>query len=228
LKYLDAQFICETQAEMSPIKLPVNSLRLPLSLSQQADIVDWFSDSGDTSIPHDVSKLSHYFQYLQSQCYQASHLTSIETYQEMMAIAENIKNMEHKDAILQKLTLGLQGKEEEDLETLCESSIDLTVRSLLMLDVGEWKNAYTGRRPLIWKAGTLQDFIQQLFPPILVLDHDGVRLNSSFTARNIKKVAGVKICWTPNLADHLRVTDSGDSHTVSIFHHAAFLQCQLK
>lgn len=213
---------------METIPFPANSIKLPISPAQQGAIVDWFLNSNALPLQHNSTTLSNYFRYLVRQCYQAAHFTSIESYEEMMDIARRMKSLESKETILSALMLGPHNQQEHELEALCEGSIDLTVRALLMLDVGELKNAYTGRRPLIWNAGTLSGFIQQMFPSTTILDHDGIRLGGNFTAKNLSKIAGIRIDWTPNLANHLRVTDSGKYHTVSIFHHAAFLQYQLQ
>lgn len=106
------------------------------------------------------------------------------------------------------------------------SSINLTVRLTLMLDVGELRHAFSGRRPLIWTDGSLQDFVRDIFSDKISLGHDGVRLGTIFTARNLDRVAGFRVELTTNLADHLRLRY--DDRTVSIFHHASFLQCQHK
>jgi len=49
-------------------------------------------------------------------------------------------------------------------------------------------------------------------------------MNKIFTARNIDRIGGIRIRWTNNLADHLRLSD--DDGAVFIFHHASFLKFQ--
>ena len=49
-----------------------------------------------------------------------------------------------------------------------------------------------------------------------VTDH--VKLERLFNARTIERIAGIKITWTSNLADHLRLLD--DDTGVVIFHNA--------
>lgn len=41
-----------------------------------------------------------------------------------------------------------------------------------------------------------------------------------FTARNLERVAGIRVIWTSNLADHLHLED--DDTSVRIFYHVSF------
>jgi len=107
-----------------------------------------------------------------------------------------------------------------------DSSIDLAVRLVLMLDIGELRNAFSGRRRLIWVDGSLQEFVRDIFPDKKSLSHDGVKLGTPFTARNLDRVTGFRVELTTNLADHLRLRY--EDKTVSMFHHASFLRCQQK
>jgi hypothetical protein len=203
-----------------------DSIKLRIPLEFQKAAMDWFSNSTRLSQVDDLISLCHFFKYLTSQCYQASHFTSIKTYSQLLEIAADLKNEGSRADILKRLVASSVTDGDDDFEEMCESSIDLVVRSLLMLDVGAMRHAYTGRRPLLWRNGTLQDFIKLIFPSSQILDHSGLKLGSTFTARNLDKIAGIKIRWTPNLADHLRVTESDDCQTLSIFHHSSFLQYQ--
>ncbi|RDW58355.1 hypothetical protein BP5796_12285 [Coleophoma crateriformis] len=106
------------------------------------------------------------------------------------------------------------------------NSIDLVVRLILMLDVGELRNAYSGRNRLIWKDGLLQDYVRHVFSDNVSLIHDGIKLGTMFTARSLDQVAGFGVNLTTNLADHLRLRH--EDRAVTIFHHASFLQCQLQ
>ena len=108
-----------------------------------------------------------------------------------------------------------------------EGIIDLAVRILLMLDVGELPNTISGRRQLVWDHGRpLREFVKDTFPERVTLGHDGLRLGPDFTARNLDRMTGFKVELTTNLADHLRFTH--ENKTVSIFYHASFLQCEAK
>jgi hypothetical protein len=55
--------------------------------------------------------------------------------------------------------------------------------------------------------------------------HDSIKLEKSFNALNVQRIGGIKIWWTNNLADHLRMMD--DDKAVFVFHHASFLEHQV-
>jgi hypothetical protein len=54
--------------------------------------------------------------------------------------------------------------------------------------------------------------------------HHHIKLEKQFNALNLQRIAGIRISWTDNLADHLRMMD-GDK-TVAVFYHASFLEYQ--
>jgi hypothetical protein len=95
-----------------------------------------------------------------------------------------------------------------------------------MIDVGELRNAYSGRNRLIWRAGPLQEFLRDVFPDKILLDHGGMKLGTSLTARNLDRFGSFRVELTTNLVDHLRLRR--EDKTVSIFHHASFLHCHQK
>jgi hypothetical protein len=78
----------------------------------------------------------------------------------------------------------------------------------------------------MWTSDPLEEFIHAYFNAPRALGQETVKLEKIFNARNLGRIAGIEIEWTNNLADHLRLTD-GDKK-VAIFHHASFLECQLK
>jgi hypothetical protein len=51
---------------------------------------------------------------------------------------------------------------------------------------------------------------------------ESVKLEKIFNARNLEHIAGIKVRWTSNLADHLRMRD--DDTAVELFHYASFLR----
>ncbi|RYC58296.1 hypothetical protein CHU98_g7910 [Xylaria longipes] len=55
---------------------------------------------------------------------------------------------------------------------------------------------------------------------------DKPQIGRIFTALNLRKIGGMRIEWTGNITDHLRLAD--DDKTVSIFHCVAFLKFQRK
>jgi hypothetical protein len=90
-----------------------------------------------------------------------------------------------------------------------------------MLDVGEFQNAYSGRKKLLWVEGSLNEFVQETLTQATSLDHDMIRFDSAFKVCNMVRIAGFRVELTCNLSDHLRLRDI--DKTVTVFHHASFL-----
>lgn len=205
----------------------LNAVGAPPNIQQH--VLDWFCDSH--SYPrHDLSPdLRLYFQYYAKQICQALHddaqHISANRHQDILSIGEYFKDDVSKAAIKQKLASHYQGAEPEDADHLYESSIDLAVRALLMIDIGELQNGFCGRRPILWEHGTVRDFLlKKVFPGKPVLGIQGHKLDSMFIACNLERIAGFQIVWTTNLADHLRMID--EDKKLFIFHHVKFLQHQ--
>ncbi|KAK3338914.1 hypothetical protein B0H65DRAFT_432406 [Neurospora tetraspora] len=94
-----------------------------------------------------------------------------------------------------------------------------------MIEVGELKNTFSGRQPLVWTKGTVDDFVHELFEPQTSQNLERGKFGRLFTAQNLALIAGFRVELTTNLADHLLFRDS--DKTVMIFHHATFLSHQL-
>jgi hypothetical protein len=58
-----------------------------------------------------------------------------------------------------------------------------------------------------------------------VLRNSNIRFENALAASNIESIADMEICWTNNLAGHLRLVDDYKK-IVAIIHHATFLECQ--
>ncbi|GAM35745.1 hypothetical protein TCE0_017r04306 [Talaromyces pinophilus] len=95
-----------------------------------------------------------------------------------------------------------------------------------MLDIGEFQNGHSGRSPLLWVQGSLQDFVRETLSEANSLDDDGIKFETSFNVCGMVGIAGFKVELTSNLSDHLRFRDS--DKTVKIFHHASLLEAHRK
>jgi hypothetical protein len=92
-----------------------------------------------------------------------------------------------------------------------------------MMKVGHFTAYFSAYKTLAWEQGlSLRQFVSKTFEPRDALINERVKLDRIFTAKNIGRIAGMKVVWTENLADHLRVLD--EDTDVAIFHHAAFLE----
>ncbi|KAI0193507.1 hypothetical protein F4808DRAFT_453246 [Astrocystis sublimbata] len=203
--------------------------------------------------PHDISpidkfvqgfrgRLSQHRRLTNGQLIQELDLTAYESYfqQQWCAIAADAggchvaaQKVEDILSIVGSLIKGhdrpsivarLKQKYPTATESACQSSVDLTVRLLLMLKVGVVRHQANPSRCLNWENGSLRDFVHERFNKPPVLDCHNVRLPKSFDAWGLNIIGGLELEFTDNLADHLLLVE--DDTTVMIFHHASFLERQ--
>lgn len=104
--------------------------------------------------------------------------------------------------------------------------VDRIASLLVMVDIGESSERGNDARlnRVSWMNGSLENTISNYFSGQTDLSAMTIRLDTSFTIANLTEKAGLRISWTSNLADHLRL--DGEQRLVHIFHHVAFLECQ--
>lgn len=98
-----------------------------------------------------------------------------------------------------------------------------------MISIGEPPLGTDGPNTIRWDTGTLRDFTTAYCGPAgsgVKLQPDKLQIGRIFTALNLNKIGGMRIEWTRNLADHLRLID--DDKTVSVFDCVAYLRFQRK
>lgn len=110
-------------------------------------------------------------------------------------------------------------------EEIINNSIDLAARLYLMVNIGVNESSVLGE-PVIWTDGNLKDLLATHFKACNTLGSTSTKLEPTFKACHLEKIAGINIEWTDNLADHLRLIDDGDEVVVTIFHHASYLKRQ--
>jgi hypothetical protein len=93
-----------------------------------------------------------------------------------------------------------------------------------MMRIGDVPHELSAGRYLDWKQGTLRNFVHNNFSVPSVLGHERIKFEKTFNALSLRRVAGIDIRWTDNLADHLRLMN--DDTLLCVFHHVAFLQRQ--
>ena len=111
----------------------------------------------------------------------------------------------------------------DDSEDFSNELIELAVRLWLMIPIGGFRQVALHGESLDWPRGYLQDALCRQFEkssqnPV------SITLGKVFNARNLERIGGLRIIWTSNLVDHLRLHD--DDTRLSIFHHATFLHYQ--
>jgi hypothetical protein len=144
---------------------------------------------------------------------------SLRTHEDVVAIAKQIRNLDNREAIKDSLIINSNTKPEDT--TPFDAAIDLTARFLSMMEVGSLSTSFSGHTNLNWSSGTLQKCVEEHFCASTPVLTDTVKFEKLFTARNLTRIIGLKINWTDNLAEHLRLID--DDRVLSIFHHATFL-----
>lgn len=197
--------------------------KLPMTSDLKAVLVQqlWGDLQTDVETP-----LEPYFGYYSSRCKEflcdGGGNVSVQTHADGLRIAKLILQDKEKDEIVLHLAEG--GDRTPRQRRLDQASIDLFAGLLTMADVGVLEFRISGRKPLEWSHGSLGSLLAMEFPPRKVKIAPTARIEKRFIADNISKVAGIKLKWTSNLADHLRL--SGDDKSVFIFHHAEFLKFQ--
>jgi hypothetical protein len=171
-----------------------------------------------------------YFSYYTAQCNDALHdggrHVSVRMHGDVITIAQDLKSSQTRAAIKSTLASKMRTPRPANEDEILDGSIDLVLRLLLMVEFGHLQYGFTGRKQLVWDSDSLEEFVHGYFNTPRALGQETVKLEKIFNARNLGRIAGIDIEWTDNLADHLRLTD-GDKK-VAIFHHASFLECQLK
>lgn len=172
--------------------------------------------------------LQAYFRYYNRQCRQVTAIAMMDgtvfpltTNADLLDIITDIRDNASHDDIMARVTAKCNVTMPPQP---LQNTIDLAMRLLLMIDVGIFNNAYTGREGVTWTAGTLTDFLKRLtlFDARPMIPCDGVKLENNFHVYNIEHIAGLEVQLTTNLCDHLLLRE--DIRKVYVFHHAAFLQ----
>jgi hypothetical protein len=203
----------------------------PIPIGTQDEIVHQLWDRKPSiQLQHDDLDWAPYFVYYTDQCIQALHdrgrHISARSHQDLANVAHLFKKNHDKNTIKTVLQANFTTPRSETERTeMLEGSVNLAARLVAMMDIGVLHLGYTGRRHLVWDDGSLKDFVCDYFTQPVLLSHESVKLEKIFTARNFGRIAGMRIVWTNNLADHLRVTGEDDKE-VAIFHYASFLKWQ--
>jgi hypothetical protein len=210
----------------NPLKDPLQSLsRQPLSEPCKLALMNEFWTFPSTSIDWTKIPVDTYFEYFEDQCRLALHnwdrhnISSL-NFGHIVNLAEMIQEEKTRAEMDAHVKSAIDG----DCAELSPGIIDLTVRLLLMIQIGGFRNVLMpGQETLTWVDGSLSDSLSAHFSCDNVLK-DSVELDKTFTARNVERIAGIRIVWTSNLLDHLRMRD--DDTSVALFHHASFLNFQ--
>ncbi|KAI0523808.1 hypothetical protein F5B22DRAFT_417995 [Xylaria bambusicola] len=153
---------------------------------------------------------------------------SVSTHADVVEIISQIHQDKERTSLHQEVSKKLVGGSSPNTHNSVNGSLNLCSRLLIMTSIGEPPLGTDGPNTIHWDAGTLRDFTSAYFGPAsnggVKLHPDNAQIGRIFTALNLTRIGGMRIEWTRNLADHLRLVD--DDKTVSIFDCAAFLKFQ--
>jgi hypothetical protein len=171
-----------------------------------------------------------YFDYYQTQCRDALHEQGkhvlVRKHQDIIDVSGQLLRGQSRDEIKTGLKILFTTDEERpDEDEILDNSVDLVARLYLMVNISAYKSTWTQGTRLLWNTPSLKDFLQTCFTAHPRLNDGNIRFEKVFTAFNIERIAGVEICWTNNLADHLLMVKDDDKK-VALFHHASFLKRQ--
>lgn len=112
----------------------------------------------------------------------------------------------------------------------CQATLNLAVRLMLMVEISSLEKSFgfmhhTGQCPLPqWTKSDLKSLAGGLFSISPQIDCSRVSIPTTFDAWSLENVAGIKIEFTDNLADHLRLANNDTQ--LYVFHHVAYLEHQ--
>ncbi|KAI0404883.1 hypothetical protein F4802DRAFT_597816 [Xylaria palmicola] len=149
---------------------------------------------------------------------------SVSTHADVVEIVCSIQRDKERASLHQDVSQQLRRPSPHN--TTIDGSLNLCSRLLLMMSIGEPPLGIDGPNTIRWNDGTLRAFAENYFGlgAGARLQPDKPQIGKIFTALNLRKIGGMRIEWTRNLADHLRLVD--DDKTVSIFDCVAFLKFQ--
>ena len=160
----------------------------------------------------------------------SGYIVSEFTHRDVVEFIEQFKLNEPRHVIKNRVVANLAARHKEsddDYIAPAECLIALATRVWLLCKInliGE--EARHDQRIARWDSGGLRDFLADYLPRKGKL-RESVRLEKQFQAHNLERLGGLKILWSENLLDHLRVHDPShlDEETcVSIFFHAQLLK----
>jgi hypothetical protein len=165
-----------------------------------------------------------YFYYYQDSMKSCGLDGSSSCHQKIASVVALLKRPDTTRATLEMFVKKQLSSNSDDSVEILYDSINLAVRLLLMIPIGPFLGSGITLRNetyLSWREGTITELVSTTFSPQTQIQ-ERVKLEKVFNARNLKRIAGMEIRWTSNLADHLRMRD--EDTAVELFHCASFLK----
>lgn len=197
----------------TPISLPLRKSILSTLTSTILTESEWNSCYGFDS---------YFTDWFEDQCQAAAAHVSVDTHQQILDIVNQLRNPSLER---QSIVSHIFRHQDATSNDKVQASIDLATRLWLLTAVGVLPQSITAGNTIRWSSGRLQENLQPLMIPARPACGQ-VRLPRIFTAVNLETIAGLRIKWTSNLADHLCLKE--DDTAVCIFHQISFLELHLR
>lgn len=214
--------------------LDADAVENPLTLDQGRELIRnlWPRLQNSPLSDKDLDGWQAYFQHYAAEIKSAIESdggvnTTVRKHQDVVAIARDLERGFAKQAIKQELfRLDTQSRSEAEKERMAEGSVNLVVRLLFMVDIGPISQNHIPSLTYVQWTDDNSDVGTVLEEHFKKSEEDAgkIKFDSKFSAYNLERLAGIKILWTNNLADHLRLME--DDSKLCIFHQTTFLRSQ--
>lgn len=144
-------------------------------------------------------------------------------HQEVLDVIALLKSADQTRAdILDNLRQSASPKTDSALNSL----VTLAARVWLMLSIGRFQQSLSPSQGIIWNDdGKLSEVLSASFSPHHKLS-DQIKLPMAFTAESLEKIAGIRIAWTSDLSEHLKLRE--DDTKIVLFHQVSVLELHRK
>ncbi|KIM95851.1 hypothetical protein OIDMADRAFT_33929 [Oidiodendron maius Zn] len=157
----------------------------------------WNFSLDRTPSPYTALTLDAYFRYQNEQAdlfmHDSGQHVFVRTYQHVAEISQILKEDLDYTQALEKIRLQVFQNNRKIHDKALSASLDLVIQSLLMTEVSSIPNGFSSNTPWAWNQGRLSHFLEDRFTPRPTSTQEWVRLGRVFTARNIERIAGIKI-----------------------------------
>jgi hypothetical protein len=186
---------------------------------------------GITSSQTNKWLVEHYSEYYSKQVqlmlYDGGHDAPTWTHNDIVDVMTYVTNLRDRQDISSSLQSRLTASGVTVREAVVDQLIDLAARLCLMTSFGKAPFADERQLSVKWIQGNSKELLHQHFHPQAAVHVDPrFKLPKIFTARNVYRIGGIQIEWTPYLSEHLRLLDHDER--VAIFHHVGFLYLHRK
>lgn len=202
----------------------------PLPLSARKDIINRIFQLAlsISDLESRYDGFNAYFDWYEEQCEAAASQVSVRTHGELLELLKLVQSAS-RDAQRSKIAdqvciaSRVTGTASDQI---VDASIALAVTIWLSISIDSLQHFVRPGRCCVWSNGQcLHDAVNSAFSP-QAQTSETVKLPKTFTAANLERIAGIKVQWTSNLADHLLLRDDGTK--VMLYHQVSFLEMHQK